>query len=427
MNMTSRFLEGFTPDGKIVKQKYSLNELGNISSHLKSRQVIRLTCDELYQLAEDPDSWFHENDRQLISGLKTSTTYSSEYDFSTHNDGYDISEYVGKIEKYHPNLYYLWWAINNNSDILVNVYDAYSLYDYSIRNEMLKDKIVGINKITHGTDDERMEIPKDTFNIPLTEYEYVKFQKPVYSENVLIPTLEEPVTILSVNIPYEVYSRQLLPINTYTYDIDLKKYMFGSKTREEFMELVMNIANNGITNPLFLRLHGQTLTCPDEEGSLILLAAMLLKLPTIPVHVYLSNEYDATNDLFDDVYNLSPKHQFYSNPIFINKYFGRKIIVYPTNITDEALNNLSNAYSFNVCPEVNRDEFMVVRRFDSKLNDEYASRSISADDGIAEIQAKVHDEINQQIEKLNRRADRYAANSQETSSVEVSVNNSDSE
>ena len=84
---------------KLVKEQYEFIDKGNISNHLKTKQVIKLTLDEMNKLSEDPDFWFYESDMNDYKNINTSSKYETSFDFSKQVDGYDISEYVGKCEK----------------------------------------------------------------------------------------------------------------------------------------------------------------------------------------------------------------------------------------------------------------------------------------------------------------------------------------
>lgn len=398
--VSDRLLEVYQPPERFIKQTYELNEIGNIHHHLKSKQTIKISVEELLKLTEDEKFWAREEDAEIVKRLRTSNEYMNDHDFSDVTNGYDISEYIASVDKYLPKLYYIWWAIHHDADIFINVYDEYSTINNVERNDLLRDKILGIDAYRN---DPMTQLPKDTFDIKLGKITYNKFHKKKYVENVIVPSLMDPVTILSVNLPYEIYSYQQLPINIYTYDVLNKKYLFGSKTKEEFMELVSDIAENGITEPIFLRIHGQTLSSRDEETSLVLLAAMLLKLPSIPVNLYFSSEHYAVNTLFEKTCKYISPSKLYNNPSFINKILGPEIIVHDTNITEEALNKLNNIYPLSHYPEMNHDKYVTVRKFDKELAEKDKSENTESkihDKTLDAAENKIKDEINLQIEKL---------------------------
>lgn len=408
IQISERFLEAYQPPKRIVKQSYDLNEVGNIHNQMRTKQVIHLTVEELLKLAHDKNSWANESDADAVLKMRTSNDYRSDYDFSNQTDGYGISEYLGDAEKYIPNLYYLWWAIHNDADIFINVYDGYKLMDMSKRNDMLKEKIIGHTVLIHGTDDERFTLPpNDELSIPLGKVMYNKFATNNYAEDVNIPTLMDPVTILSINLPYDIYQHQMLPHNIYMYDILNKTFSFGSKSKVEFIKIVRHIYENGIDKPIFLRMYGQTLSSPDEETSLILLAAMLLKLPSIPVNIYISSECDTKNNLFDKAYELLPKHSYYINPMFINKSLGPNIIVTRTKHSSEDIIKLSSIYPMEKYVVANQDDFVTVRRFDSTIECEVEDKDQKIhDENLKKANDQISSEIDKQIEKLQEKAKR---------------------
>ena len=125
------FLEAYTTP-KLVKSNYILAEPGNVSRHLKSRQTIHLTQEELMKLSKDENFWFYESDIEIYNKLKSMPKMYDDSTFDNITDGYGVSEYIGVHEKYLPSLEYLQYTMENNVDVVVNVYDAYNLYNISI-------------------------------------------------------------------------------------------------------------------------------------------------------------------------------------------------------------------------------------------------------------------------------------------------------
>ena len=263
-------LDSYTPPTLSIRE-HKFIDLGTIHKNLKSRQTIKLSKDEMMNLIKNKDFWFYESDIELCDQLKTIPAIFNDGDFDNITDGYGISEYIGGHEKYLPSIEYLQYIIMNDTDVFMTVYDSYALYDLSKRNDLLKDKITGYSISRHiGDFDEGFEqsLPVYEFEIP-ANIKYTKFSIRKYKPNLMVSCFQDPVRMISVNLPYRFYSMQPLPPNIYNYDIDDKTHKFGSLNAEEFNQVLKDICENGITKPLFMRLNGEILSSNDEETKVI--------------------------------------------------------------------------------------------------------------------------------------------------------------
>lgn len=294
--ITEQFLESFNSP-KIIFQDFKTSEFDNIDNYLnlKSRQRISITQEEMDELSSNKDFWFYESDKEFYDRIFNTSDITGDIDYSNISDAFGLSEYVAIHEKYLPFMPYLQYTKMNDTDILMNVYDSYSLSGVSRRNEILKEKI---NKNLHVKNypETKDELPEFDFKIP-NNVKYGRFINQAYMSDVMIPCFKDPVHIVSVNIPYDTYIYQPLPISTYNWDIDNKVHVFGGYSIKEFINLFKDICINGIHKPLFMRFDGRILSSIDNETNLIIFIAKLLKLPSIPVSIYLSNEDIGINHL----------------------------------------------------------------------------------------------------------------------------------
>jgi hypothetical protein len=160
----------------------------------------------------------------------------------------------------------------------------------------------------------------------------------------------DPITILSTNIPYEIYKIQPLPYGIYTQDIDTKEYSFGPYTQEEFEAKIIDIATNGIQNPLFMRLNGGVLSSPEDDTMITILIAKMLKIPYIPVNIYFSNESSLSNKIID----LLGNKQLYQSADILNIILQPEFYAYQTGTT---ISDLTKSYE-----EINHDEFVTIAK-----------------------------------------------------------------
>lgn len=294
--ITEQFLEAFESP-KIIFQDFNTSEFDNIDNYLnlKSRQKITITQEEMDQIASNEDFWFYESDKECYDRIFNMSDITGGVDYSNITDAFGLSEYVAIHEKYIPYMPYLQYTKMNDIDILMNVYDTHSLSGISRRNEIIKEKINKNLKIK-GYPEAKEKLPEFDFKIP-TKVRYGKFINNTHKSDIMIPSFKDPVHITSVNIPYSNYVYQPLPISTYNWDIDDNKHIFGGYSVEEFENLFEDICTNGIQEPLFMRLDGKILSSIDDKTNLIIFIAKVLKLPSIPVNVYLTNEDIGINHL----------------------------------------------------------------------------------------------------------------------------------
>jgi hypothetical protein len=272
----------------------------------------------------------------------------------------------------------------NNNDVVMNVYDAYNLYNIEKRHPILRDKVVGQLLLRHG-DDYDQKLPEFDFKIPEV-IKYSKFNESKYEHDVLISCFQDPVHMISVNIPYDFYAHQQFLPSTYTYDIDTKEHKFGSMDGAEFSEMLNYIATNGIKNPLFMRLNGEVLSSIDDETSMIMFIAKILKLPSIPVTIYLSNENIAKNYLIEAINdNTENRKSMYKNLGFMKNVFDPYLIIHkPTDTIDSSIANQYSVFT--------NDDLAVVRY---RINDNIINPN---EEKINKIHKEMHDK---EIESIN--------------------------
>lgn len=404
--LAEQILSSYEPPN-IIKTFNDIVELGNIDVHLKSRQLITITQDEMDKLAEDHDSWFFESDIDAYHNLTRSSEYGSDYDFSKEKDGYGISEYIGKYEKYIPNLYYLWYTKQNNTDILMNVYGAYSLLDMRQRNQILRDKIEGFEKLCRVNANDPEKIQGTKFDVELGRCICNRFAKTKYESKVVIPTFIDEITIISTNIPYDIYMNQPLPFNAYNYDIDKKEYFFGSYSYDEFMEILIDIRTNGITDPLFMRLDGELLSTSDDKSMAIITAALILRLPYIPVNIIITTEDNGLNKMMAGIVKDNTyKRKIYSNPSVLNKCLAPAAVIHASDISKDNLNKLHSLYNLNHYQTIGNNDIVTLRIYDESLIKEDNSDPI--DDinrqNLQHAEEELNSLINAQIEKLIKKS-----------------------
>lgn len=333
MEINNQFIDNYTPP-ELLYASHHTNGRVSAANYLKSRQTVTVSADDIRELAKDPNSWFYESDIELVNNPEN---VNQTYDYTPNSDMYGMSEYIGVYERYLPNEEYLYHAVTNNLDITMNVYDAHSLYNLKKRNKILRSKIVG-NSSLRDNGVVQSSIPSFEFKVP-TVVKYSKFVNTKYQFDVSLPAFEKPVQMISINIPYSMYSNQPMLPSVYNWDIDKSEHKFCNLNSEQFNSLLQDICENGITKPLFMRMDIKgILTSVDIETNLILFIASILKLPSIPVTVYMSNEYVYRNDLIEGIINSMNNPDKFNNSAIVNNIFAPYVMI----------NTYSNIISKNI-------------------------------------------------------------------------------
>ena len=259
---------------------YQISEVDNsISKYLSTRQVIRLSQNDIEGMNEHSD--------QLMS----------LHVCGNHNNGTDNSddecmcfEYFSRFNLFVPSNCYKFYGntlnINDlDNDIIINVYNGAKL---NTKIPEIDDKI-----------NREPSVRDYSFNVPSTIV-YTSFVDSKYNDKIRIGSYMHKLPVLSLNLPYEYYSKQYIPENIYTYDIDKDEFFFAGMNEEEFKVLFDDICTNGIRRNLFMQISNGKIVSADNAAYLIMLIATYLKLPSIPVSLYMLNNNNESGMLISN-------------------------------------------------------------------------------------------------------------------------------
>lgn len=264
------------------------------SSAVRTRQTIRLTMEEFRNLMEIKDVLFYESDKAEIDDLD-SIDLDDSINLSNIRDAFSVSEYVGGHEKYIVHPYYIKYVIEHNEDVMVTIYNGEDLFDIDRRPSIIRDR-VDLHSVLSV--DKAIVLKQHDFK-QFKSMHYTSFGTEVYESGLLIPSLQDPIHVLCIDIPYNYYRYQPLHPSVYNWDMDKNDHVFGDMNSEEFNILYEDILKNGIKDPIFLRMNGEVLSAVDIKDNVILFIAKLLKIPSVPAVVYLSNEDTVRNRIVD--------------------------------------------------------------------------------------------------------------------------------
>lgn len=234
----------------------------SVNQHLSTRQVIKLTPSEMELIKNDTDLPF------------SARAKNNDIDFTNMTDAYMHSEYFSDNNTYVVSPEYAYYIGGMDRDSLVNIYNGSKL---NTGISVIDDKI---NRITHSKG-YNFDVPKSI--------NYTLFNETKYTEDTRIGSYMYRFPTLSLNLPYEYYSKQYIPENIYTYDLELNKYVFAGKSESEFKTLFQNICKNGIRTHLFMQIRNGKIISASNDTYLIMLIATYLKIPYIPATIYMMN------------------------------------------------------------------------------------------------------------------------------------------
>lgn len=234
----------------------------SVNRHLSTRQIMRLTPSEMETIKENINLPF------------SSRAKNNDINFTNMTDAYMHSEYFSENNTYVVSPEYAHYIGEMDRDILVNIYNGSKL---NTGVSVIDDKI---NRITCSKG--------YNFDVP-ESINYTLFNEIKYTEDTRIGSYMYRFPTLSLNLPYEYYSKQYIPENIYTYDLELDKYIFAGKSENEFKSLFQSICKNGIRTRLFMQIRNGEIISASNDTYLIMLIASYLKIPYIPATIYMMN------------------------------------------------------------------------------------------------------------------------------------------
>ena len=149
-------------------------------------------------------------------------------------------------------------------------------------NDSMNIAVYGNNANPFYKFNEFTPLPIDYSDI--TQLTYSVFKNETYE------VLEDGTCVLCKNVPLSFLQQiPILDITAYQ-DVDTNELMFSGSTKEWFDNLVHDIASNGMTKPIELKIFNNSITTKGCYSRL--LVALLLQIPLIPVKFYTSNTVD---------------------------------------------------------------------------------------------------------------------------------------
>lgn len=111
--------------------------------------------------------------------------------------------------------------------------------------------------------------------------------------------IDGSIYCLTLNLPYEYYKDIDLPDFTACYDLDNKEFWFTGGGLSEHIETINSVCKNGFLKHILLKIDGGVVVSAKDYYWAILIAKEL-KLPTIPVCLYVTTEETSCFERFVD-------------------------------------------------------------------------------------------------------------------------------
>lgn len=372
----------------------------SIHRHLRTKQVVTLFSSELKEIVEK----YGRPENKLYSSFND----VEEQDFSGLHEGYGISEYFGGEGMYIPSPEYLMYMKNLDKDFVMNVYHGSRV---NIPIQVVQNKI---RKVADR------DLPVG-FNFPdVSSVNYTVFNGTKYQQDVRIGKYMYKFPVLSVNLPYEYYSLQDIPEHIYTIDFDRQEYRLANFAQKGIEDLFQDICQNGIRKHLFMQVKNGRIVSADDETYAIMLIATYLKLPTIPVTLYMVNNSTTGNLLISNrkidlinKFSQDARDTSKEEIRLINEVCEGKFIFYHNGYNDDVIPVVMNADyvpSTPVAGDTIKDHQMVDFYLDEKHQEpDIPQRANGSDEEVAalhhkmmvEAQKRIDDQIAAAINSLN--------------------------
>lgn len=371
----------------------SVIDMEYAASAVRTRQTIRLTMEEFRNLMEIKDVLFYESDKAEIDDLD-SIDLDDSINLSDIRDAFSISEYVGGHEKYIVHPYYIKYVTEHNEDVMVTIYNGEDLFDINRRPSIIRDR-VDLHSVLSV--DKAIVLKQHNFK-QFKSMHYTSFGTETYESGLLIPSLQDPIHVLCIDIPYNYYRYQPLHPSVYNWDIDKNKHVFGDMNSDEFNAIYEDILKNGIKDPIFLRMNGEVLSAVDIKDNIILFIAKLLKIPSVPAVVYLSNEDTVRNHLVDAMVDRDESLQnvICKSTEYMVNMFEPYILLYREEDPNSAFVRTSEKeYSIAFYKLFSDIGHMKVRYFDKLVDPDMLENN---EKKILEVQSNLEKEANSKLE-----------------------------
>jgi len=252
--------------GLITKQ-HTIEELADINSIIKSKQTISIQkhdLENLYKCLSDEVQLALR--RKSNNKVKTLTAECEDV-------VYDNFGYLGTFDVFSISPDYIEYIKTNTPEELkLNIYNIEGSKKFP---EFLKKYLLYPDKIPQY----EYAAPK---NIKYTEFSKTKYKNYFNLD-------KSPVSCLMTNLPYEYYKDiQLLDFNA-CYDLNKQDFWFTGDSVCVHNIILDKMAAEGIREPLYLKIDGGTVVSANDYHWLLLIAKQL-KLPSIPVCLYVTGQ-----------------------------------------------------------------------------------------------------------------------------------------
>ena len=286
----------YAPMTEICTYKFDRNS--NIDDIIKIRQSIKIDKEDFYDLGKCFS-------RDVAKTIKRKISTDGIEDLSYLNDGYDNLEYYGTYNTY---------FISNECIDYIKAYapDYVLMNLYNIKNSSLPSFLQKYVK------EEPNEVPKFKYEQYFPdEIKYTRFTEKKYK---IVEVDGRTVSCLYVNLPYEYYKNIETIDLVASYDINKEDFIFSGTSSKEQIELMQDIAENGLYTPLALQIKYGTIISTRECHSRFA-AARMLRLPEIPVCLYFVPEQ---MELLENKIKLDDDLTFINNLCDPYMYFRKK-------------------------------------------------------------------------------------------------------
>lgn len=254
-------------EGRLPKLSYSVIELD------KNNRYTPEFCSR--QTVEIPKEKFADIYKLLPESLKRRAK-KCRVEHKEIIGGYDSTEYYGKYDV-------LSSTPEDAARLLFKKADKLMLSIYSA--EKAKSLPLFINAKT------KFALPSYDIAIP----DHCLYTKTEKSYNII----DGSIYCLTLNLPYEYYKEIDLPDFTASYDLDKNEFWFTGGGLDEHIETLKSVAEKGFIKHILLKIDGGVVVSAKDYYWAVLIAKEL-KLPTIPVCLYVTTEETSCFERFVD-------------------------------------------------------------------------------------------------------------------------------
>ena len=365
-----------------------------MSQFLTIKEVLKIPADKKEDIFNWTPSVLFSEYEEFYHGLSSDTESDEYYDDIT--DAYGLCELFTNSKRLRVIPDYLKYIKSSTDGYIINIYNtgAADIISNNIWNLMTHQK--AREKFNNG------EVSACEFMVP-DSVKHFTFRETKYWDSLLVECCRNDLAVLAIDLPFEYYSKQILPGNIFTWDIIEQKYQVVNMDINIVNNRINDVAENGFNEPLVMRINEGCLTPVDDQTNMDLFIASYLGIPTIPCVLFMSNEEVLKNHTMEELHEIVHSN-LWKDPAALNMinsickpYFYFENVV--ESKTKSFLQVADTYMNKNQYPVMNNISDTTVAVYDRYLDTSVPEQEVNIPLSKEELEKKMQSSVNELLDK----------------------------